>query len=320
MAGQPSRNGPAGPAAAGPAAHTVALEAGELRRPGTSWPTVCLAGASLALWATAAWLAAARAWPWPATLPLSALAAYAAFTPMHDAAHGSVSRERRWLNEAVGWSCSSVFLVVPHGLFRFLHLRHHKHTNDPELDPDYIHCTRPALAIFQVWGVLLGWSVHLWRHCGSWPAAARMQSVVAVSVNLSLASAMWRCGLGQLFVQCWLAPALLAVSILFFVLSYVPHHPHEVTRAENLYGCTSTVGGLLSPGSGGSTRALTWLMLGQNYHSIHHLYPTLPFYMYAQVWRRHQDAFISAGVPVVALLRHVDSPLASAAGSAKGRD
>merc|ERR1711920_568282 len=134
--------------------------------------------------------------------------------------------------------------------------------------------------------------------------ATRLQSALAVSMNLGAVSALCCCGLRGLFFQFWLMPALLGVTALGLAFSYIPHHHphmHTVRRDEHLYGCTSTVGGLFSAGEGDSTRLLTWLLLGQNYHSIHHLYPTIPFYSYAAIWRSHRAAFVAAGVPVVAL-------------------
>jgi hypothetical protein len=46
----------------------------------------------------------------------------------------SVSTEYRWLNELVG-HVSGMPSQVPLAAFRFVHLEHHKHTNDKEKDP-----------------------------------------------------------------------------------------------------------------------------------------------------------------------------------------
>ena len=55
---------------------------------------------------------------------------YAAFTPMHDAAHGSiftVASGYREMNDYVGILCSLCF-PLPFFAFKYLHLQHHKHT------------------------------------------------------------------------------------------------------------------------------------------------------------------------------------------------
>lgn len=284
------------------AAHTFTLKPGALRRPAIAWPTVLLAVVSLALWAAVAYCGLRWSLPSWATLPLSTLAIYMAFTPMHDATHYSVSREHRWLNEAVGWLCSVPFIVVPHEMFRFLHLNHHKHTNDPELDPDHMEPTRALLVPTKIWGSMWTWVVYIMRHRDSIDASTAWRSVQYLCMNTWVLAVAVYHGFGFQLLQFWVFPTLVGTTILSVVFSYVPHHPATVTRSVNPYGCTSTVDGVFSVGSGDSSRLLTWLLLGQNFHSMHHLYPTIPFYTYAKVWHDHRDEFIRAGVPVVALL------------------
>ncbi|MBP2369559.1 ferredoxin-NADP reductase [Pseudonocardia parietis] len=40
------------------------------------------------------------------------------------------------------------------------------------------------------------------------------------------------------------------------------------------------------------------LMLYQNYHLVHHIHPTIPFYRYVQVWRRTESDFLDRDVPI----------------------
>src|SRR5437879_656165 len=68
---------------------------------------------------------------------INTVAIYIAFTPMHDAAHGSVAqKEFRWMNRVIGHLSATAF-PVPFEAFRYIHLQHHKNTNDPEKDPDF---------------------------------------------------------------------------------------------------------------------------------------------------------------------------------------
>lgn len=67
---------------------------------------------------------------------------FAAFTPMHDAAHGSIATNDsgyRWLNTLVGYSMGCMF-PLPYAAFKTLHLKHHKYTNQPEDDVDAWAC------------------------------------------------------------------------------------------------------------------------------------------------------------------------------------
>ena len=68
--------------------------------------------------------------------PVLAMCVFVLFTPMHDAAHRAVAKQHKWLNELVGRLCAYTF-AAPFDTFRFVHLDHHKYTNDPVKDPDY---------------------------------------------------------------------------------------------------------------------------------------------------------------------------------------
>ena len=93
---------------------------------------------------TTLWLAL-----WPlvlgGTLPLWAgfliatINATAAYLPSHDAQHHIIVGEGsrwHWFNEFIGWY-SLVPLATPLSILRVTHFEHHRHTNDPALDPDY---------------------------------------------------------------------------------------------------------------------------------------------------------------------------------------
>jgi beta-carotene hydroxylase len=82
---------------------------------------------------------------------LCAVTAYLAFTPMHDACHGSVASHPslRFVNNVVGTACSALF-PLPFAAFKRMHLLHHKHTNDA-LDPDLWAAKGPFLLLPLRW-------------------------------------------------------------------------------------------------------------------------------------------------------------------------
>lgn len=43
---------------------------------------------------------------------------------------------------------------------------------------------------------------------------------------------------------------------------------------------------------------MTPLMLYQNYHLVHHLHPSIPFYRYIQAWRNNENIYLSRAVPI----------------------
>ncbi len=92
-----------------------------------------------------------RGWlPWWMATGIGFVAAFAGFTPIHEAVHGNVSR---WasLNAAVGHSCSALLMgaFLP---YCFLHREHHLHTNVSDDDPD-LWCGSPSK-----WQLPLRWA------------------------------------------------------------------------------------------------------------------------------------------------------------------
>ena len=101
----------------------------ELERPGIAWPTIFLAilGQSLYLYSTYQHVYGGQS-SW-ATTALNSVALFIIFTPMHDASHASVSKDHRWLNQAVG-ETSALYFLGTFSVFRAVHLTHHKYVND----------------------------------------------------------------------------------------------------------------------------------------------------------------------------------------------
>lgn len=89
----------------------------------------------------------------------------------------------------------------------------------------------------------------------------------------------------------WVLPARLAIFLLAFSFDYLPHRPHRVTAAENRFLATRIV----------DSRVLEVVLLAQNYHLIHHLYPAVPFYRYRQVWTAEEHVLREKGAPITRL-------------------
>jgi len=114
--------------------------------PDIAWPTVILAVVALCLWSFGLVQVIHHGFQWR-WLCLSTVSAYLCFTPYHDATHRAIGCRRKddtdpnnlflksLLNEVIGQACG-IPLLAPFTAFRYIHLLHHKHTNDPEKDPD----------------------------------------------------------------------------------------------------------------------------------------------------------------------------------------
>src|SRR3954469_22174388 len=107
-----------------------------LTAPAFAWPTALL---GLVIWSVQAfslWAAWTGRWHPAVVLAVCSLCAYASFTVLHEGVHGAFCLRPRSVHTVV-MMLAALPLMAPGWAFRFLHLEHHRHTNDPEKDPDY---------------------------------------------------------------------------------------------------------------------------------------------------------------------------------------
>jgi beta-carotene hydroxylase len=241
-----------------------------LASPRVAWPTVALLAVAFALWLAGIALVD-QIW-WLGTV-LATLGAYIAFTPMHEAAHRSLAARWRWVNGLAG-RLATIPLFGPFLAVRYVHLEHHKHTNDPVADPDHWSGRGPS------WLLPLRWltqDVHYYvvylRRGRPWHE--RIEVVGTLGAFIAIAIALTAAGHGRIVLLGWLVPARLAIGVLAFAFDYLPHRPHTVTAKQDRFAATSMFEGRLA----------YIASLGQSMHRVHHLYPGVPFYRYGDVFR-----------------------------------
>lgn len=275
----------------------------DLYVPPIAWPTVilCLV-ASIGWYGTlAADLLGAlpEGWPRWATLMTQAVLAYVLFTPLHDAVHGSVFSHKsgmRWGNVVVGHLSAGPVAGPPiYYAFRFVHLRHHRHTNDPELDPDYY-------AGAGHWALMpLRWMTQDLYYYPYYLSRLNTRSIseIVTSVGSLLAAygfmgwLAWS-GYSEQLLWSWLLPSRIATTWLAFAFDYLPHRGKE----RDKYKATT----VLSLSGEDKVAPLTVPLLSQNMHNIHHLWAHLPFYRYGELWGKYQNDLQERGTLIRPLL------------------
>ncbi len=264
------------------------------RPPDVAWATIGLAIVCVTAVAGSVAATAVGALPWPVALGISSAACFAGFTPVHEAAHGNVSRIPI-VNGAVGHACA-LLILGSFSPYRFLHEQHHRHTNDPRHDPDHWGARGPPAWAWLRWlsqdvGYLRFYAAR-WR---SRPVRERVD-LVACGAAYGLALAVALCAdrwlapaggarLGIAILAGWFLPARIALLGLAFAFAWLPHAPHTTTAAVDRFRATTL----------SSAPILNLLLLGQSYHLVHHLYPRIPFYRLAATWRLRREALIAAG-------------------------
>ena len=261
-----------------------------------AWPTIVLAlvvGVSYLATVAMALMGAVPLW---LAVPIVAVLTYVSYTIAHESVHGSICGNRallRWINKALGYMAAWI-LMIPLTAHRLEHMAHHRHANEPADDPDFpagkMQNSVPAAARAAV-EITVGQFSYYFKH--RWKKAPQKEKL---SLGLEVAAAMiprlavlasgyWVEGL-VLFVLAW----LIGVVVVLYLFAYVVHRPHEQVGR---YIDTSTI---LLPGPQGTL--LTWLWLFQNYHSIHHLFPRVPFYHYAKLYKEIEEIMTAKGAPV----------------------
>ncbi len=193
------------------------------------------------------------------------------YLPSHEAQHSIIARpgeKLRWLNELVG-HVSSLPMAIPYRVLRETHMQHHKHANDPELDPDY--GTHAATALGAVWASIQSRQPRPnggEKHYGIALQRLGRQDLVleALAYNLvfysSLAGLAWS---GHAFEAAllWWLPRYIGTTYLHFYLSWAPHNPGlGVGRYRDTRSFRSILGNIGS--------------MGMQYHIVHHLFPRIP--------------------------------------------
>ncbi|MGC7097376.1 fatty acid desaturase [Amycolatopsis lurida] len=255
------------------------------RVPAISWPIAGIFSGALAVFAFSTWAALDGRLPAPVTILLSATAIFVLFTVLHDAAHYSVST-RRWVNAAFG-RVAMLFVspLISFRSFAFIHIEHHRNTNDDRNDPDHFVSGAPWWQVPVRFALMdVPYLSFLVRNVRRRPRAEVLETSfllitsVAVIVTAAFTGHLWT------LAVLYLIPERVAMFVLAWWFDWLPHHDLEHTQRENRYRATRN--------RVGSEWLLTPLLLSQNYHLVHHLHPSIPFHRYVATWRRNEEAYL----------------------------
>lgn len=245
--------------------------------PRLAWPTILILVGALAAVALGWVMVLTDSWPLWVGMLVNGIAGYALFTPAHEAIHRAAASSSR-ANDVI--LAAATFVAVPFGkgkLFRLLHMQHHRYTNE-ERDPD--HWLASSLWTMPLWGI---WPfIYLYRFLRN-PALlpsvqpAEIRREIAVAGVIFGALLVWN---PYLMLMMWLVPTYIAFFLMCLVFMVLPHYPH--TGRQDVDPNTTALMRM------GQEWWLTPVLMFQNYHLVHHLYPTIPFYRYGKAWRARE--------------------------------
>lgn len=243
---------------------------------GTAWPTVALCAVLVVGVAGSDLLALSGAIPLWLGMIINTLVGYLAFSVVHDAIHRAVCSDTR-INDRIGQL--AVLMIVPYvhlGLFRWGHIQHHRFAVS-ERDPDRVF-RGPWWQLPLRWSFIdLAYFAEVMRSRD--PRARRFlrPSLWMLAATVTGVAALTWAGYGWEVLMLWFLPSRLVQMLLGFSFFWLPHVPHDTSQAENFTRATTMRLGhewLLGP-----------LLQCQNYHLMHHLFPTTPFYRHRGLWQ-----------------------------------
>ena len=263
--------------------------------PEIAWPTIILFLICAGFMFGATWAAIYGHISYLAACLINGTSGYFLFSPMHDAIHSSVGRSKK-LNLWVGRITFLYFSsLVAFELMRFIHFRHHRNANGEGDEADHIVQSGPA------WLRPLKWPfidlIYGWKYLGYWKDRPKSETRSVIIMFLTtLVVWPWLIINGYLMelLMFWIIPQRISFFFISFIFVYLPHVPNEISEKEDAYRATSIREGmewLLSP-----------LMMYQNYHLVHHLYPNVPFYRLVKIWNSRLDEHLSHDPAVVSTL------------------
>ena len=215
------------------------------------------------------------------------------YLPSHEAQHDIIAKpgtKLRWLNQLVG-HVSTLPLVLSYSTAKLTHMEHHKHTNHPELDPDYsVHA--PS-ALRSLWKGVLDRQPRATGGSNAYGETllrlgrtdAILIAVIYELVFYAILFALAWTGFAVEAALLWWLPRHIALTYIRHYLSWAPHHPAtEMGRYKDTSSFRAILGNIGS--------------LGMQYHVVHHLHPRIPLYRTPRAYWEMRDIIEARGSDV----------------------
>ncbi len=200
------------------------------------------------------------------------------FAPMHECVHRTAF-DTRILNEICGW-IAGLLSFYNFTYYRHYHTWHHRFTQDPQRDPELMSPKPRSMweYVLEISGVTFWFprfilfpkmALGITKQWPFVPANARGKIALSASIQTTIYIAgIVSILMGYTFVlYYWFLPAILAQPLLRAIL--IAEHT----------GCTTDENGLTNTRTTLTKFPIRLLMWNMPYHTEHHLYPSIPFYL-----------------------------------------
>ena len=232
-------------------------------------------------------------------LPLMTLSLYINFTPFHESAHNLIgSGDYRILNEIVGRG-SSLIYSTSYPAWKFIHLYHHKHTNQ-ETDPDLFYENFTDVVKYG-WFLDYNYNYFYIKNLRQRPMNEIIDMGLTQVLYLGIFITLLYNGYGMDYVLRYWLPLRISLFMSSYLLDYYNHHKlpeRDIKDRNSLVKTTHKISGVLKDDD------FSWftrlIMQNHCYHNIHHLYTNVPFYKYQDVWNEKKKE-LQDDTPVITI-------------------
>ncbi len=195
------------------------------------------------------------------------LALHMVGTVIHDASH-NVAHSNRIVNALMGHG-SALLLGFSYPVFTRVHMQHHANVNDPENDPD--HYVSRGGPLWLISARFFYHEIYFFKR-RLWRKYELLEWAVARLIVISIVVLGIQYGFVGFIFNFWFIPSGIVGLALGLFFDYLPHRPfQERDRWKNARVYPNPI--------------LNVLIMGQNYHLIHHLWPSIPWYKYQPAYR-----------------------------------
>lgn len=264
---------------------------------GFQWPTLAFSCLVIGMTMLGIWAGAARVVPLWVAMFWNAFWMAQGYTAAHECAHRNINGKHRhlsWLNDVFGIAGFS-FTLHSYTVHSHVHRLHHAHTNDPERDTDAWVSDAPNLASAIFRSLLFYFYTNyfvfrifpLVRDKRKFIIRATLETAVPYAIIIYLAAiGYWREVLMLSFI-----PTILTFALVSFFIDWVPHHVEdksEVMKQTLIQKPSKTIRGWLF------SRAYGF----HNYHLIHHLVPSIPWYAQERTFEKVEPFLKASGARI----------------------
>ena len=209
-------------------------------------------------------------------------------TILHDSAHGVLTKNKS-LNWVLGTFCSGYLIFQQMIPYKKSHCyEHHSHLGNPKLDPDFKfyleeglydtqsprnffvkHIIKPLL-LFKVPQYI----IYLVKHRLFGKGYDLYETIIMFAYLLTIVGASVWLGFWDKLILFWLVPYITVFQVLGYFIEVSEHYPLVGNNTIDLYMSRNR----FSPWY----EAFFTSMHGENFHLVHHLMPSIPFWNLAK--------------------------------------